>query len=76
MARSINFDEGYKEYEINGNPDRVIRVDTADYGLIERFAGAEKRLSEKMKAFEHIEINPDDSADIETPEAAEARWRM
>ena len=72
MAKSINFDEGYKEYQINNDPDRVIRVDTADYGLLTRFAGAEKRLNEKMKAFENISIKPDGSADIDDEGAVEA----
>lgn len=72
MAQSINFDDGFKDYEINGDPKRIIRVDTADYGLIERFSGAQKRLEEKLKKYDGLKINPDGSADIGDDEAVEA----
>ena len=72
MRQSINFDEGIKEYEINGNPERVIKVNTADYGIIERFKNVEKRLDEKMKKYKDVKINADGSAVMGDEEAAEA----
>ena len=69
--QSINFDEGYKEYEINGDSERVIRVDTADYGLIERFKKAEKHINDELKKYENIKIKADGSADTDDETAAQ-----
>lgn len=69
--QSINFDEGYKEYEINGDPERIIRVDTADYGFIERFKKAEKHINEELKKYDGIKIKSDGSADTDDETAAQ-----
>lgn len=69
--QSINFDEGYKEYEINGDPERIICVDTADYGLIERFKKAEKHINEELKKYDGIKIKSDGSADTDDETAAQ-----
>lgn len=69
--QSINFDEGYKEYEINGDPERIIRVDTADYGLVERFKKAEKHINEELKKYDGIKIKSDGSADTDDETAAQ-----
>lgn len=34
--QNLNFDDGYKEYSINNDPNRVIRFNPADFGIIER----------------------------------------
>ena len=34
--QSINFYDGVKIFDINGNPDRTIRINTADIGILER----------------------------------------
>ena len=34
--QSINFNDGFKIFDINGNPDRTIRINTADIGILER----------------------------------------
>ena len=71
--QSINFDEGYKEYEINGDTERVIRVDTADYGLIERFRQADKHINDELnlKKYKDIKVNADGSADTDDETAAQ-----
>lgn len=71
MRQSINFDDGFKSYEINGDPERVIRIDTADYGLIERMRTAEKNITEEMKKYENIEIKSDGSANVDDETAAD-----
>ena len=43
QRQSINFDDGFKSYEINGDPQRIVRIDTADYGLIERLRNAKNK---------------------------------
>ena len=35
--RSINFDDGYRTYAINGDESRVIRVNVTDLNALERF---------------------------------------
>lgn len=72
MAKSIKFDEGYKEYSINGDANRIIRVDTADYGLIERFEEAEKRIKKQLEKYKGIKIRPDGSAEMKDEEACKA----
>ena len=34
--QSINFNDGFKIFDINGDPDRTIRINTADIGILER----------------------------------------
>lgn len=48
---NLNFDSGIKEYTINGDPSRVIRINPSDFGIIER--------AEKAKAaLEKLSIDP------------------
>lgn len=49
--QNLNFDDGYKEFSINNDPNRVIRFNPADFGIIERI----------NKAYEEI-----DKATIDT----------
>ena len=41
---NLNFNEGYKEFTINNNPNRVIRFNPTDVGFVERFEVASKAL--------------------------------
>ena len=58
---SINFDEGYKEYLINDDENRVIRVDTADYGILTRAHKANDAIQARVKDFD-IDIGADGRA--------------
>lgn len=50
---NLSFDSGIKEYTINGDPSRVIRINPSDFGIIER--------AEKAKAaLEKLHIDPDE----------------
>ena len=42
---SIIFDEGYRTFDINGDPNRVLRINPADIGILDRM----------MKAYEDAE---------------------
>ncbi len=72
MSQSIKFDEGYREYDINGDPNRIIKVDTADYGLIERFEEAERRIKAQLDKYKGIKIKPDGSAEMSDEAACKA----
>jgi hypothetical protein len=50
--QSLNFNDGYKEFCINGDEARVIRFNPADYGLLERFSQARKNI---MSAIDGLE---------------------
>lgn len=48
---NLSFDSGIKEYTINGDPSRVIRINPSDFGIIER--------AEKAKAvLDNLSIDP------------------
>ena len=72
MAQSINFDDGFKSYEINGDPQRIVRIDTADYGLIERLRNAKNNINEEMKKYDNVKIKSDGSADLDEETAADS----
>lgn len=80
--KSINFDEGYSEYMIADDPDRVIRLRLGDPGLLKRIRAAMQqtdKLLEKYKKMPNKEalaefdkefrelINTAFAADICTP---------
>lgn len=72
QRQSINFDDGFKSYEINGDPQRIVRIDTADYGLIERLRNAKNNINEEMKKYENVKIKSDGSADLDEETAADS----
>lgn len=50
--QSLNFNEGYKEFCINGDESRVIRFNPTDFGIKERIEESERRIksrAEKMQ---------------------------
>jgi len=75
-TKNIQFDEGFKEYTINGDENRVIRVDTADIALTTRAVEAQKQIDAFMKRYEDIKIKADGTADIEEEAAIEAVKEM
>jgi len=75
--QSIRFDDGFKEFMINDDPNRVIRFNPADYGIIERFNTARKDiLAEMDKLQKDIDIKPDGTPDVPEDELEEAAGMM
>ena len=71
--QGIRFDEGYKEYMINDDPNRVIRFNPADYGIIERFNKARKDIIAEMEKIQKdFDLKPDGSPDVSEDELEEA----
>lgn len=65
--KTISFDEGFEEYAINGDPNRVIRLRIADANLPQRVEAAMKRTDEaftKFKAQENPEQLPEFDAEV------------
>lgn len=54
--KPIRFDEGYKEYMINDDPGRVIRL-RLDPNMIERYEGAVARLEECEQTFGELDAD-------------------
>ena len=48
---SLNFDEGFKEFVINGDKNRVLRINPADIGIIDRM---QESIDEMKKELEKI----------------------
>lgn len=64
MAKKSNeliFDEGFKEFNINGDPNRVIRFNPTDISIIERAQNVKKEIGEEVKKLDKIEINDDEA---------------
>ena len=71
--QNIRFDDGYKEFMINDDPNKVIRFDPADFGIIERFNTAMKNIEKASETIKNdIDINPQGEPLSELEEAAEA----
>lgn len=64
--KSLNFDSGVKEYEINGDPNRVLRINPSDFGIIERINKAKDALDE-------LHITPDIDGMVELDKAVRAQ---
>lgn len=54
--KSINFDEGYREYKVNEDENRIIRVKLSDFNLLKRIENA---LTEIDKLKEKFKTAPD-----------------
>lgn len=64
MAKKSNeliFDEGFKEFNINGDPNRVIRFNPTDISIIERAQKVKKEIGEEVKRLDKLEINDDEA---------------
>lgn len=49
---NLNFDEGLKEFEINGDPNRVIRFNPNDLAFAERYENAREKALELAKKYD------------------------
>ena len=58
--QSINFDDGYEEFAINGDESRVIRFNPTDPEFINRLLDVKKEF-ENYEMPEGVELNPDGS---------------
>lgn len=52
--RSLNFNTGIKEFDINGDKNRIIRIDTTDLNLGDRIETGRKELRKLAKKFETL----------------------
>ena len=55
---NLSFDDGYKSFTVNGDPDRVIRFNPADPEIINRLLALKKKF-ENYQPPEGLELNLD-----------------
>lgn len=59
---SLKFDDGYKEYSINGDESRVIRINTTDFAIFDRIKKAMSNIDDISKKYKNAEPKTDDEA--------------
>lgn len=59
---SLKFDDGYKEYSINGDESRVIRINTTDLAIFDRIKKAMSNIDDISKEYKNAEPKTDDEA--------------
>lgn len=69
---SINFDDGIKEYEINHDPHKLLRVNVTDIGLIDRAEKSITDMQNEVEKMNDIKMNADGTAADGLKESAEA----
>lgn len=71
MAETVklSFDDGYKLIELNGDPDKVIRINPTDPGFLERIARFPEEVDRIEKEFGDIDIS--ELAELSSTEAEE-----
>lgn len=62
--QNLSFEDGYKEFTVNEDPERKIRFNPADLSILERFNTARKKILEKQNGIGDLDINPDGSAAV------------
>lgn len=60
---NINLDDGYKEFTINNDQDRVIRFNPSDVAIIGRFKKAADALENLMKDNQAAGVDMEDAAE-------------
>lgn len=70
--QNISFDDGFREFTINNDVNRVIRFNPSDFSILERFNTAQKKIEEAYDGInEDVKINNDGSPGDELEETAE-----
>ena len=63
--RSINFDDGCRTYAINGDENRVIRVNVTDLNALERFGRATEKMDELIADSRGEDVTPEKLAELD-----------
>lgn len=59
--QNLIIDDGFKEFTINNDPNKVIRFNPSDFGIIERINNAYKEIEDVQNSVDDIELNNDGS---------------
>ena len=69
--RTIQFDEGYIEFSINNDPERILKINPSDLSLLERMQEAIKTLMREVESVKSIKITANGNAVDYLSDAAE-----
>lgn len=69
--QNLSFDDGYKEFSINGDENRVIRFNPGDFAIIERIKTAYDEIEKATKLEQDIELKTDGAPIDEIGKAAD-----
>ena len=61
---SFNFDDGVKEYAINNDEHRLLKVNVKDVGLVDRIETSIRNMETSMDAIKDVEIDEDGEATL------------
>ena len=53
----LSFDDGYKNIELNGNPDKIIRINPTDTQFINRISGFDEKYENIRSRYGDIDMN-------------------
>ena len=71
--KSLKIDDGYKEFMINDDPNRVIRFNPADVAILTRIRDSVDRIEQSLKDSEDdFAINPDGTPADKMEQAGDA----
>lgn len=59
---NLSYNVGYKEYSINGDESRILRIKMTDYAIFDRFTKAMKQIDKIAKEYENSTANTFDEA--------------
>ncbi len=54
---NINFDEGYKKFTLNNDPNRVIKFNPGDVEMMNRIIDCQKSIDEEVKTLDDIVLD-------------------
>lgn len=60
MAEILKFNDGFKEFAVNGDESRIVRFNPCDFGILERISVSQKRLEELEKKYKDAEASDTD----------------
>jgi hypothetical protein len=69
--QNLIIDDGYKEFSINGDENRVIRFNPSDFSIIERINTAYEEINKATDIDTDIELKPDGKPVSELEKVAE-----
>ena len=65
-TNNFSFDDGFREYTINNDPNRTLRVNTRDYNILQRVSKALNELDSKIDSLKEEDFKlADDASEIE-----------
>lgn len=66
----LSFNDGLKELEINGDPNRILRYNPGDIGILDRLETAYRKVNDKYKELQGVKLSPTGNALDEASETA------